>query len=37
MKKIIFTAIISTMIVIPVFSYTTYEVPEGLPHYKFNF
>ena len=36
MKKIIFSVILSTMIVIPVFSYTTYEVPEGLPHYKFN-
>ena len=36
MKKIFFTAILTTVITIPAFSYTTYEVPASSPHYIFN-
>ena len=36
MKRLLLIAILTTMIAIPAFSYTTYEVPAGSPHYAFN-
>jgi len=36
MKKFFFTAFLTTVIAIPAFSYTTYEVPANFPHYTFN-
>ena len=36
MKRLLLIAILTTMIALPAFSYTTYEVPAGSPHYAFN-
>ena len=35
-KKIFFAAILSTMFITPVFSYTRYEIPEASPRFIFD-
>ncbi len=36
MKKIFFALVLSTLLSVPAFSYTRYEVPEGSVHYAFD-
>ncbi len=36
MKRLLLAAILTTITAIPAFSYTTYQVPAGSPHYTFN-